>query len=32
MRLCTDGEISTAEGVIFRIQPKAFNLLVPAAE
>ncbi len=32
MRLCTDGEISTAEGVIFRIQPHAFDLLVPAAE
>lgn len=30
MRLCVDGEISTAEGVIFRIMPKAFNLLVPA--
>lgn len=30
MRLCTDGEITTAEGVIFRIQPQAFNLLVPA--
>lgn len=30
MRLCTDGEVSTAEGVIFRIQPQAFNLLVPA--
>ena len=30
MRLCTDGEITTAEGVIFRIMPQAFNLLVPA--
>ena len=30
MRLCVDGEIYTAEGVIFRIMPKAFNLLVPA--
>ena len=30
MRLCTDGEITDAEGVIFRIRPQAFNLLVPA--
>ena len=30
MRLCTDGEVTTAEGIIFRIQPGAFNLLVPA--
>ena len=30
MRLCVDGEIFTAEGVLFRIQPAAFRLLVPA--
>lgn len=30
MRLCVDGEIYTAEGVIFRIIPGAFSLLVPA--
>ena len=30
MRLCTDGEITTAEGVLFRIQPGAFQLMVPA--
>ncbi len=29
MRLCVDGEISTTEGILFRIQPEAFRLLVP---
>ena len=31
MRLCTDGEISSAEGVLFRILPGSFRLLVPKA-
>ena len=31
MRLCTDGEISSAEGVLFRILPSSFRLLVPKA-
>ena len=30
MRLCVDGEIFTAEGILFRIQPSCFRLLVPA--
>ena len=29
MRTCVDGEISTTEGLLFRIQPEAFRLLVP---
>ena len=29
MRICVDGEISSAEGVLFRIQPEAFRLLIP---
>ena len=29
MRLCVDGEIYTTEGILFRIQPGAFRLLVP---
>ena len=31
MRLCTDGEITTAEGILFRILPGSFRLLVPKA-
>ncbi|MBO5995581.1 MAG: hypothetical protein J6Q41_08715 [Firmicutes bacterium] len=31
MRLCTDGEIANAEGVLFRILPGSFRLLVPKA-
>ena len=30
MRLCTDGEIATAEGVLFRVLPNSFRFMVPA--